>query len=65
MKVTTLGSMLAFAVSVSMAGASDPLLLNLWPGTAPGETGKAVEEKSTVETWGRSVTNISKPTLTV
>jgi len=65
MKPAAFGSMFAFAVFVSMAGASDPLVLDLWPGTAPGETGKAVEEKSTVESFGRSVTNITKPTLTV
>jgi acetyl esterase/lipase len=65
MKPAAFGSMFAFAVFASMAGASDQLVLDLWPGTAPGETGKTIEEKSTVETWGRSVTNITKPTLTV
>src|SRR6516225_7452083 len=65
MKSAAFGSIFALAVFVSMAGASDQLVIDLWPGTAPGKTGKAVEEKSTVETWGRSVTNVTKPTLTV
>jgi gluconolactonase len=65
MKSAAFGSIFAFAVFASMARASDQMVLDLWPGRAPGETGKAVEEKSKVETWGRSVTNITKPTLTV
>jgi gluconolactonase len=65
MKSAAFVSMFAFAVFGSIAGASDQLVVDLWPGTAPGETGKAVEEKLRVETWGRSVTNITKPTLTV
>ena len=65
MKPAVFGSIFALAVFASMAGASDQLVLDLWPGTAPGETGEALEEKSTVETWGRSLTNITKPTLIV
>jgi acetyl esterase/lipase len=42
-----------------------PLVVELWPGKAPGETGNGGDEKLTTETWGKSLTNVSKPTLTV
>jgi len=64
-KPTLLGSMLALALWVPATRAGDPLVLDLWPGKVPGETGKVGEEKTTIETWGKRVTNVSKPTLTV
>ena len=65
MKPAVFGSMLALVFCVSTAGAKEPLVLDLWPGQPPGDTGKIGEEKLTKEKWGKSLTNVSKPTLTV
>lgn len=49
--------------------AKEPLVLNVWPGKAPGEMGSVGEEKSIEEKpFGflvKGVTNVSRPTLTV
>jgi acetyl esterase/lipase len=49
------------------ADPSGPVTLDLWPGKAPGETGTVGEERATKNAQGvvTSLTNISKPTLTV
>jgi acetyl esterase/lipase len=68
--LVTWTTMVVFAMPLAAAdekrppGAA-PLVLHLWPGKAPGETQTIGEEKFTTETWGRSLTNVSKPTLTV
>src|SRR5208283_6018807 len=50
-------------------GADKPLLLDVWPGKAPGETGQIGEEKTLEPKAGEKkvqrLTNVSKPTLTV
>ncbi|MFM8273885.1 MAG: SMP-30/gluconolactonase/LRE family protein [Gemmata sp.] len=51
-----------------MARSADPLpVLDVWPKGAPGEKGNVGEEKQTVGKSGgvTSITNVSKPTLTV
>jgi acetyl esterase/lipase len=65
MKASLLGSALVLALGVSAGRAAEPLVLDLWPGKAPGETGAGGKEKVTREKWGRSVTDVTKPTLTV
>ena len=48
--------------------ADEPLVINVWPGKAPGETADIGDEKADIkpgETKVRSITNVSKPTLTV
>ncbi len=59
----------AFLITLGLAGlaaaADKPLVLDLWPGKVPGETGPAVEEKMTGEKGRRQLTNVTKPTLTV
>jgi acetyl esterase/lipase len=57
--------MLALVLSVAAACAKEPLVLDLWPGKPPGENAKIGEEKLTKEKWGKSLTNVSKPTLMV
>jgi acetyl esterase/lipase len=59
------GAVLALLAGASAARASEPVVVDLWPGKPPGETGTVGEEKMTTEKWGRSLTNVSKPTLTV
>ncbi len=63
MKSTLVGCMLAFALCVSPSRAADPLIVNLWPGKAPGETSDTGEEKTTKKADHIEVTNIVKPTL--
>ncbi len=57
--------MLAFTLCVSQARAADPLIVNLWPGKAPGEISDAGEEKTTKKADHIEVTNIVKPTLVI
>jgi gluconolactonase len=50
------------------AAADKPIVVDLWPGAAPGEKGDVGEEKTTLSKSSgavTSVTNVSKPTLTV
>ena len=49
----------------SAGRASDPLLVDLWPGKAPGETAASGEEKLTGDVGSRRLTDVSKPTLTI
>ena len=56
-----------FLCNLSFA-ADNPIEINVWPGTAPGETGQIGEEKYLEPTTGRQVkrlSNVSQPTLTV
>jgi acetyl esterase/lipase len=60
--------MFLFVVGVAVAG--EPLVVNLWPGETPGDTGIEGEEKarvfeSPIVGPTKLVTNVSKPTLTV
>jgi acetyl esterase/lipase len=58
---------LAVALTLAAAGRADdkPLVIDLWPGPAPGESGPGGEEKLTGNKGSRQLTNVSKPTLTV
>lgn len=48
---------------------AEPIVLDLWPGKAPGETGQIGEEKTVEGKPGQlktqRITNVTKPTLTV
>src|SRR5579872_4537810 len=53
---------------VLIAAADKPAVYDLWPGVAPGEKGDLGDEKATSSKPGApvsSITNISKPTLTI
>jgi acetyl esterase/lipase len=65
MKTRFVGCMVAFALSVLPSRAADPLIVDLWPGKAPGETSDAGEEKTTKKSDHVEVTNIVKPTLLI
>lgn len=57
-------------VATSRAIAADPLVVNLWPGAPPGDTGIAGEETtrifdSPIVGPTRLITNVSHPTLSV
>jgi acetyl esterase/lipase len=65
MKSKLLGSLLALAVCAALGRAADPIVVNLWPGKAPGEKGAATEEKTTKKTDHIEVTNITDPTLVI
>ena len=52
------------------AAQEKPLVVDVWPGKAPGETGdlgpeKATEPKKTDKNPVLRITNVSKPTLTI
>jgi acetyl esterase/lipase len=56
------------AVSVRSADESNKKVLDLWPGQAPGENGSIGDEQAKTRDEGKtitSVTNVTKPTLTV
>jgi acetyl esterase/lipase len=65
MKTTLLAWLLGFALCVSAARAADPIVVNLWPGKAPGETTDGGEEKTTKKADHIEVTNITRPTLVI
>ena len=59
---------LAVAVAAIAADAPDPTTLDLWPGAVPGETGPVGEEQVKKKAGTEivtSITNVTKPTLTV
>jgi acetyl esterase/lipase len=65
-RATICGSfILTFCLTALAAAAEQPLVLDLWPGKVPGETGPAGAEKLTGTKGSRQLTNVSKPTLTV
>lgn len=61
------GWTLAVAIILAATARADDksLVLDLWPGPVPGETGPAGAEKLTGNKGSRQLTNVSKPTLTV
>jgi acetyl esterase/lipase len=65
MRSKLIGSMIVLALCVSAGRGADPLVVNLWPGKAPGETSETSEEKTTKKADHLEVTNIVKPTLLV
>ena len=66
--VLTLTLAVAVAVAAVAADAPNPTTLDIWPGAAPGEAGAIGEEqakkKAGTETI-TSITNVTRPTLTV
>jgi acetyl esterase/lipase len=60
---------LAFSGSASAQKLGKPLVLDLWPGKAPGEVGEVGPEKATGSKPGEKpvlrISNVSHPTLTV
>jgi acetyl esterase/lipase len=51
--------------AVPSHAADKPLVLDVWPGKAPGESGNVGEEKSEEKGKVTRITNVSHPTLTV
>ena len=60
----TLAPLAAILISAAATRAAEPLVVNLWPGKAPGETSDVGEGKPTANGGGR-VSDIVKPTLVV
>src|SRR5207253_5914165 len=61
---------LFLCLGLSAAGAAEePMILDVWPGNVPGETGKAGPERLLELKPGekpiQKLTDVSKPTLTV
>jgi len=52
-------------LAAAARAAEKPVVIDLWPGKVPGETGPAREEKLTGQKGSRSLTDVSKPTITV
>ena len=71
MAIVYLGLVLILGNATASAAETARATLDVWPGKAPGETGFIGEEKSTTTTQPdgttviTSLTNVSKPTLTV
>ena len=67
MRMAALCLTLLVTVNLSATGQAvdNPLVLDVWPAKAPGETGQLGEEKLTGDKGSRRLTNISRPTLTV
>jgi acetyl esterase/lipase len=73
MKTTAFGLGLVLALGAALPtppsraeDASKPTILDVWPGPAPGESGTVGEEKETRKDGKvTSLTNVSKPTLSV
>jgi acetyl esterase/lipase len=67
MKRTAIGSTLALTLCFSAAvrAADAPVVIDVWPGKAPGETAPIGEESITGKQGSRRVTNVSQPTLSV
>ena len=61
----SLGSLTVLLVSAAAKAEDKPPILDVWPGTPPGE-GKPIAEEKMEESKGvKRITNVSKPTLTV
>jgi acetyl esterase/lipase len=60
-----INSIFAMTFLVPASHAADPIVINLWPGNAPGETSDAGVEKTTKKPGHIEVTNIVRPTLLV
>src|SRR5438132_2028695 len=65
MKSMLVGSMFVLVLCVAPGRAADPLVVDIWPGKAPGEGPAGGEEKVTGAQGARQVTDVSKPTLTI
>ncbi len=67
MRLTPIGLTLLGLVCLAEMGraADNARILDVWPGKPPGETAEVGEEKITGAKGGRSLTNVSKPTITV
>src|SRR5262245_27404542 len=67
MRFTVIG--LAFVLALGLAAAvragDKPLVLDRWPGKAPGDKDDVAEEKFTGNKGSRNLTNVSRPTVTV
>ena len=57
--------LLVALVACTAAAEEKPLVVDLWPGTAPGEKGNIGPEKMLSEKPIERLTNVSKPTITV
>jgi acetyl esterase/lipase len=59
----------ALAAVIGLAAAAraaeKPVVIDLWPGKPPGETGPVLEEKLTGQKGSRSLTDVSRPTITI
>src|SRR5258707_14531355 len=70
MRDGSLPFMLVLLISGITFGADKPLVLDVWPGTAPGENGEIGEEKFEDPSPNdkkpiKRLANVTKPTLTV
>jgi acetyl esterase/lipase len=67
MRIVVLGCTLVTVLGcAALAAAGDkPLVLDLWPGKAPGEAGEGKEEKMSGKKGSRQLTDVSKPTISV
>ena len=63
-------TLLAGSVATLPASASEPLIVDLWPGEVPGDVGIRGEERSRIHDSPivgptRLITNVTRPTLTI
>lgn len=65
MTASLINSILALIFVVPASSAAEPMVVNLWPGAAPGETSTVGVEKTSQKPGHIEVTNIVRPTLLV
>ncbi len=63
--VSSLSPMILLAVVALAQTAETPVVLDVWPGKAPGETKPIGEEKMEESKGVKRIGNVSKPTLTI
>src|SRR5438874_3496622 len=64
-KISLFTAVLFFCQAIAVVGADDALVMDLWPGAAPGETAGTAAESVTGEAGGRRVADVSRPSITV
>jgi acetyl esterase/lipase len=70
MKTSYVGSLALATILFSVAAGAEPLVLDLWPGKPPQDTGLKAEESSRIHESKivgptKLITNVTKPTLTI
>lgn len=54
-----------FAALITAQAADPQMVVDLWPGKVPGESGPGGGEKMSGKAGGRQLTNVSKPTISI
>src|SRR6266498_3246987 len=69
-RIASAASLILCAFAARILFADDPLVVDLWPGKAPGDAGISGQEKSRIHDSPivgptKLITNVTRPTLTI